>query len=756
MLFGIDLVRKTAVADHNPDEKSRTVSGQVLCPHDDCAQLNPADSSVCLYCNRPLESVPVFSSAVPSLLNLPASLADRYRIVRPFPAHGAEAELLLVEVIAGGPARVAKIFRQGIRPRVSIQERMQRIDVRHRVALLESGESDGHAYEVMEFCAFGSLRERMARGPIATADLVDIVRQVAAALVAVHDAGLLHRDLKPDNVLVRREKPLELVLADFGIASVIDATQRFTSAARTLPYAAPESLSGVIDGKSDYWSLGMLLLEAAVGRHPFAGLSEAVVLHHLATRSISLDTITDSNLRKLLRGLLLRDPRQRWGADEVARWLGGDSSLMEPVERGPGAVFPHPYHLGNEVCDTREQLAIGLARNWRAGLADIRNGQLLTWFRDEQKDQNTVRLLLDLQYERGLHVDVQLLKLMLHLAPGLPPVWRGDSIELAAILGCANRALQGDHDAARWLDAIYQHQVLAAYVEAGNVEAVELVKRWDSAIERFRQVWQDRAAQIKSRQSQGARGGTANFDQLMYGADTFQCPPLHELHPRLLAIAYDPAWTERLRRRLQAAFAELLVHCGWLGELGSLDAMEGAELLVIEALLPHVREAVQQQSEVDARQRQAADEELRRVQIEVTAILGRLGESGREASFQAASCDRLEAALDEFFGLLVQLRGSGRSDVPWMALRKSAGRGESVALRMQKLVDELAVRRAANAGWVSPRMLGFIALALLLGPVVLGDGSAIILAAGVAGVFAWRFLPVLALTRQLRQLAARL
>jgi tRNA A-37 threonylcarbamoyl transferase component Bud32 len=753
MLFGVDLVRKTATADRIPDEKVLTGAASLICLHEDCAQTNPPGSRVCLYCNRPLETEPALGSAVFGLINLPAALLDRYRVVRTFPAQGAEAEILLVEAMTGGPARVAKIFRHGIRPRASVQERIERIDVRHRVALLESGISDGHAYELMEFCAFGSLRERMACGPIATADLGDIVRQVAARLVAVHAAGLLHRDLKPDNVLVRNEQPLELVLADFGIASVIDATQRFTSAARTLPYAAPESLSGVIDGKSDYWSLGMLLLEAAMGRHPFAGLSEAVMLHHLATRSINLDAITDANLRKLLRGLLLRDPGQRWGADEIARWLGKDPGLVEPVEYGPGASFANPYHLGNEICHTREQLAIALARNWRAGLADIHNGQLLAWFRDEMKDQNTVRLLLELQHERGLHGDVQLLKLMLHLAPGLPPVWRGESIELAAILGRANQALQGDSDAARWLDAIYQHRVLAAYVEAGNSEAAELVKRWDSAIERFRQAWLDQAALIKSRSSQGERNGVANFDQLMYGEDIFQSPPLSVWHPGLLAISHDDEWTERLRRRLQALFVELLVQCPWLAALGKVHQMDGAGLLVLEALLPHIRATAQRQVDVDARQREAADEELRRAQVELAGVLARLGERAKEAGLQSASRDFLQSVLDEYFDLLARFRGSGRSDALWMDLRKLAGRRESLTKRMQKVLDELALRRTANAGWFSPRMLTFMTVALVLGPILLGEGSAMFLFSGFAGVMAWRFLPMLVLTRQLRGLA---
>jgi serine/threonine protein kinase len=84
-------------------------------------------------------------------------------------------------------------------------------------------------------------------------------------------------------------------------------------------------LTGVLDDKADWWALGMIALEAATGRHPFEGLSEQVINHHLATRSVDVRTVYDDRLRALCRGLLLRDPKRRWGGVEVARWLAGRS-----------------------------------------------------------------------------------------------------------------------------------------------------------------------------------------------------------------------------------------------------------------------------------------------------------------------------------------------------------------------------------------------------------------------------------------------
>ena len=209
---------------------------RVVCPFADCGQTNPPDRMLCLYCNRPLKrtEAPGASGSESGLLRLPSALSEHYRIISVLPAVGAEAELLIVEARAGGPKRVAKIYRHGIVPKREVQERIARVDPQYQVQTLESGTSDGYAFEVMEYCERGSLRDLMAAGPLQGDSLAAVIRELAEAVASVHTAGLVHRDLKPENVLVREVQPLDLVLTDFSIASVMESTQRFTSVARTL------------------------------------------------------------------------------------------------------------------------------------------------------------------------------------------------------------------------------------------------------------------------------------------------------------------------------------------------------------------------------------------------------------------------------------------------------------------------------------------------------------------------------------------
>jgi tRNA A-37 threonylcarbamoyl transferase component Bud32 len=760
LLAGVDLVARpvTPPASSTPMRSgpastvplvasAATTATGATCPFEDCAQPNPPGSDTCLYCNRPLSVAP----ALQSLHRLPSALSSQYRLLRPLPVQGAEAELLLVQAIDGGAERVAKVYRHGIVPRADIQQRIASIDLQHRVDLIASGLSDGHAYELMEFCRHGSLRNYL-NGPASPELLRAIVTEVGSAIACVHTAGLLHRDLKPENVLVRTEQPFDLVLTDFSISSVMDATQRFTSTARTLAYASPESLSGVLDTKTDYWALGMMLLEAARGAHPFAGLSEPVILHQLTTRSIELHAVADRNLRKLLRGLLLRDPKARWGQAEITRWLSNDPSLVEPAEHDVAAGFREPYHVGSETCHSMEQLAVALSRNWKLGLADFANGQLLKWFRDVQKDQNTVRLLLTLRHDAQMPVDRQLLTLILHLAPGIPPTWRGETVGLAQILQNANQALRGDADAIEWLDCLHRYRVLDTYAEAGNEECEDIVQKWTRSIDQFGAAWERGLGLIRANAPERVADEYVNFDNIAFGSDALARPPMGTMHGRMLAVAYDPKWGERLRQHLTPRLTELVVHCPWLARLADMAAVDAVSLLVVESLLPEARKAVDKQQKAIERRGVQEQRELAEMQLTLKVTLSALRNAAKDQGLGRLACETIRNALDTYFTVLTQVKREGRADAPWLELRKLALKPERAATKLQGLVHKLAEQQAANSGYFDVRVLPFLGIALLFGSEFIAGGSYVVAGAAIA-VLVWRLAPTWSTKRQIREVA---
>ncbi|MCL2635352.1 MAG: protein kinase [Betaproteobacteria bacterium] len=766
LLFGVDLTRPVAAgaaasAPEAPPE-SPPSAAPVRCPHEDCDQLNPAGSRVCLYCNRPLPA-PGAAEAAPALLQLPSALRARYRVLETFKASGAEADILLVEGSLGESAtpapRVAKIYRQGILPGAEAQARIAKVDARHRVSVFETGISDGRAYEVMEYCAHGSLRQYMHGQAQATAFIADVIRELAEALQAVHAAALVHRDVKPENVLLRSEQPLDLVLTDFSTASVIDATQRFTGMARTLLYAAPEALSGVLDAKADYWALGMLLLEMATGAHPFRGLSDAVILHHLTTRAMDVSGVADARLRQLLGGLLLRDPKRRWGAPEVGRWLAGDAALPNPVEHGVEPGFAQPYAVLNERCTTPEQLAVAFARHWQAGVADLSSGQLLRWFTTVQKDQNAVRLLLALRHDSGLDVDQQLLRFILHYAPGIPPTWQGRSVELPALLTQASQALRGDEAATDWLCQFYRQRVLDTYAAAGNAQAAELAGRWNTAVESFASAWEAWVALLRSHDAQAAQAPdperVVRYDDVVYGQGASAAParpPLATLHPLFLAAAYDPAWVERLRAKLARELAVLAVQRPQLADAGDPGVMTPVQLLACQALLPELRKRVEEQARLEARQAQ----ERANLRAALQASLARIGRYASQVAFLFPDTTSLRRALREHADLLARIRAHGGASDEWLAVRQQALRSEPTTLRLRDLCDRLSERATANAGWFNEHTRAFGFGALIVSVVLRIAGGILFLLATVVGVALWRRLPVLQMVQDIRRLGLSL
>ncbi|MDR1994667.1 protein kinase [Azonexus sp.] len=769
LLFGVDLTlppaADAAVVSHTPDAGDAPLAAtppaaeSACCPHEDCGQLNPAGSRVCLYCNRPL-NVSGEAEPGPALLQLPSALRTRYHVLEAFKASGAEADILLVERppregVAPAPL-VAKIYRQGILPSAEVQARIASVDARHRVTVFETGLSDGRAYEVMEYCAYGSLRQRMNGQVQPAAFIADVIGELASALHAVHQAALVHRDLKPENVLLRSEQPLDLVLTDFSTASVIDATQRFTSMARTLMYAAPEALSGVLDAKADYWALGMMLLEMSTGAHPFRGLSDAVILYQLTTRAMDVSGVADARLRQLIGGLLLRDPKRRWGACEISRWLAGDADLPDAVERDVEPGFAQPYAVLGERCTTLEQLAVAFARHWQAGVADLNNGQLLRWFTNVQKDQNAVRLLLELRHDSGLNADEQLLRFILHFAPGIPPTWQGRGIELPALLAQASQALQGDSAAAEWLCQLRRHRVLDTYAAAGNAQMAELAERWNTAAENFDIAWKACVALLRSHDVQTAQAPdperVVRYDDVVFGqgasADPARPPPA-TLHPCLLAAAYDPAWVERLRGKLARELATLAVQRPQLADPGDPSVMTPAQLLACQALLPELRKTVEQQARQEALRQQRQAEERTNLQAALQANLAEISMHARQLTFLLPDTVSLRLALREHANLMARIRAHGDTNNEWLAVRRRALRSEPATLRLRHLCDRLSERVTANSGWFSEQTATFGFVALLVARIL---GGLLFLLATIVGVALWRRLPMLQMVRDIRRL----
>lgn len=152
------------------------------------------------------------------------------------------------------------------------------------VPVYDVGEEDGQPYLVMRLMTGGSLSDRMARGPLSLVETARILAQLAPALDRAHARGVIHRDLKPGNILFDDE--VNAYIADFGIARLAQATVSFTGSAviGTPAYMSPEQGRGDkdIDGRSDVYALGAMVYHMLTGSMPFeADTPMGIVVKHI-------------------------------------------------------------------------------------------------------------------------------------------------------------------------------------------------------------------------------------------------------------------------------------------------------------------------------------------------------------------------------------------------------------------------------------------------------------------------------------------
>ena len=142
--------------------------------------------------------------------------------------------------------------------------------------IYEVGESDGRSFIVMQYIEGETLAVRIKRRPLGLAESLDVARQIVDALAEAHDHGIVHRDIKPQNIMLTSRGQVKVL--DFGVAKVPADTQADTASALTtpgslvgtVPYMSPEQVRGEEpDSRSDVFSFGSLLFELVTGRAPF-------------------------------------------------------------------------------------------------------------------------------------------------------------------------------------------------------------------------------------------------------------------------------------------------------------------------------------------------------------------------------------------------------------------------------------------------------------------------------------------------------
>jgi serine/threonine protein kinase len=221
----------------------------------------------------------------------------------------------------------------------------------HILPVHNFGEADGYTYIVMPFVESGTLADLMRKVRLRWLQIQSIISQVGDALDYAHSLGVVHRDVKPNNILVDQRG--NCLLSDFGIAKIVEGTTAFTRTGGSIgtpAYMSPEQIRAEkLDGRSDIYSLGIVLYEMATGRVPFsAETPPAIFVKHLhdplPPPHIYRADIPEEVERVILKSLA-KEPEDRYNtanemAMALAKGLTSRPAAVRTTEAGPRRVSP--------------------------------------------------------------------------------------------------------------------------------------------------------------------------------------------------------------------------------------------------------------------------------------------------------------------------------------------------------------------------------------------------------------------------------
>jgi serine/threonine-protein kinase len=212
------------------------------------------------------------------------------------------------------------------------------------VPVYDFGEQEGQPFLVMRYMSGGTLADRLEKGPLPIPEIITVFERVGAAVDYANSKGVIHRDIKPGNILFDAQGGI--CLSDFGIAKIAEATAAFTGTGiiGTPAYMAPEQAQGEkLDGRSDIYSLGVVLFQALSGELPFkANTPMGVAVAHITEPVPSLlarRADLPRGFEEVIRKTLDKDPAKRYQtANQLAQAINeaaksaADKTILEPVD----------------------------------------------------------------------------------------------------------------------------------------------------------------------------------------------------------------------------------------------------------------------------------------------------------------------------------------------------------------------------------------------------------------------------------------
>lgn len=376
------------------------------------------------------------------------------------------------------------LYHENYEPDKAIYNVLQKADIDHVAELRKTGYWDNRFFEVTEQIKGGSLD---TLGYIDENQLEKLVDEIGRALRDFSDAGMRHRDLSPQNILIRDQERFDLVIIDFSSARLSDYDLDTDTPLELTRYTAPEAIIGGISPASDWWSLGMIILEQITKGTFFENINDKAFMIHLVTRGVQLPTDLDERFLLLLKGLLCRDPLKRWHWEEVDKWLKKEY-VAPPVESFTNIEQKKEKKitLGGETYTNLSYFALAAAeeKNWEEGLELFTSGKISNWVKEIVGESTISSSIRNLRSKEDIDLEWRFSLALMHLNDALPLTWRGQIIIPAWLLSnpiIASELIAGEIP--DYLDSIHREKWLV-HLKSRKQSILEKAKNLEITIDK--------------------------------------------------------------------------------------------------------------------------------------------------------------------------------------------------------------------------------------------------------------------------------
>lgn len=409
-----------------------------------------------------------------SLVREGATILDKYVVTRRLEVASGEADLYLCT--CDHKDYVAKIYKRQFAIKQEVINALLKIDSPYVAKLHETGIHNGYPVEILPYYENGSLQ-----GKTFTEDeLVRwIIPNINEGLRAIHEAGIIHKDLKPSNIMLNSDGETVSII-DFGISSAVEGNKTLlvTKTGMTPEYSAPETFKNIFYEGSDYYSFGITLFELFCGYTPYANMQPEEIEQFVSVQRIPFPEEMPTLLQDFISALTYYDisfrknknnPNRRWTYEEVLKWLNGEP-LVIPGEGvgnvGKGAMPAYQF-LGESYTDPA-LLVAAFAKNWEAGKKQLFRGYITAHFRTYNQD--IARKCQAAEEEAGRENgrdDIIFWRLLYQINPKLKGFyWKDRTYESLPAFGrdVLEKLWDRDHSEFSYYASILEEKLLTQYV----------------------------------------------------------------------------------------------------------------------------------------------------------------------------------------------------------------------------------------------------------------------------------------------------